>query len=960
MKCALQIQWTATAARTEGYFLHGGDPNILSRFFNKDLKELPRVFPLAAGYLVLGEIGSKPPSGRLTALQSLAGRLFFPVHARLLPALLPDEILGIAKGAGLLLLPHLPAMSFDFAKPMPLSDWIEVDAPSNHSPLGDAWKPFPKRPQTAKELTRIERPSPPVLAILDLLGGAPDRAKPLSFNQDGTGAVPEDARPPESSTWETIKGQVNLKSGQFLAWIGNMTRLPGLSQFGAEMAKKALESVPRLTEKLLGSQEAALREVLRQLRSGDIEKGLRRAPIAISDPQWGSGRVGTSSRLSEQSPFYSLSKLLGGAAGHAVSWLGGGTVWNDLAGEYRKLAQEAMDRGDFRRAAYLYGFLLNDLRSAAGALIAGGMFRDAAILYRDKLNDPMLAAKTFEKAGDWDEAVRLYVQERQYELAGILLERLGEDDQARDLFIRQANLHAEAGRHLQAGDLIAKKVGDHGLARKFYQKGWDANGVETRVCGQRLLDQSAAAKDWETFQEWAIQAKAKRDVIGFEEASRVSNHALNLSREQFAGVRDLDLRDQARLFFGTIVHAEAGQSRKRGENASGTLFGMGRTWPAAVYRDALFAARTLSASKSKKQQEQAAQPATALLNGPVRFAIVSRQTRDLVVASDSQILVWRPDQGTIHPVINYASYGKTIGIACDPIASKIYVLTSLEMQGTTPAVSEDIDPENATAEQPLVKYYLQLFVCRSASTFQLATSIQIDALGGTPWIQSETESGDPVSGGESQSGKSAQIIHVDNAQERFQFAAFDLLQKRTVAKSTQGAPFFSASSGPGSYWSWDRFTVTYTESIKGRMQVQEWSPGWFSYWEAPQIGRGMRFDWIFPEAKQLDLAWIDLAANLHWSTFEVQKMGKPHSFHRIHSGDRPYRAVSLLGPGKVAALTEDGEIQWLKMLDGKFVSFAPKDKPAAGSPLTYIFARPHAEELIALEENGTAIRVKTP
>ena len=81
-----------------------------------------------------------------------------------------------------------------------------------------------------------------------------------------------------------------------------------------------------------------------------------------------------------------------------IGWLGGADIWAELAREYRRLAQEAAARGDHRRAAYIHGVLLRDLRSAANALMAGGLFRDAALIFRDKLNDDLSAARAFEQA----------------------------------------------------------------------------------------------------------------------------------------------------------------------------------------------------------------------------------------------------------------------------------------------------------------------------------------------------------------------------------------------------------------------------------------------------------------------------------------------------------------------------------------------------------------------------------
>src|SRR5262249_38164725 len=203
------------------------------------------------------------------------------------------------------------------------------------------------------------------------------------------------AGPREGPAVKRIAARMAMGVGRMLAWLGKALGRPGLAKAGANLVRKALEQVPRLTEKLLGAQEAALREILRQLQSGDIEKALRRAPAAFADPDQ-RGLVGTDSRLPDRDPRYSLRALIG-SSGPGAAWLGGGDVWNELAREYRRLAQEATARGDFRRAAYLYGVLLRDLRSAANALMAGGLFHDAALLFRDRLNDPFAAASAFDR-----------------------------------------------------------------------------------------------------------------------------------------------------------------------------------------------------------------------------------------------------------------------------------------------------------------------------------------------------------------------------------------------------------------------------------------------------------------------------------------------------------------------------------------------------------------------------------
>src|SRR5207248_1924568 len=132
------------------------------------------------------------------------------------------------------------------------------------------------------------------------------------------------------------------------------------------------------------------------------------------------------------------------------------------------IARDAAARGDHRRAAYVYGVLLRDLRLAADTLAAGGLHRDAAVLYRDRVNDPRAAAAAFEQAGDADEALRLYRQTRQYERAADLLRRLGDEDGAVEMYTAAADRLAGAGGWPAAGDLMRDRAGRTDLALEYY------------------------------------------------------------------------------------------------------------------------------------------------------------------------------------------------------------------------------------------------------------------------------------------------------------------------------------------------------------------------------------------------------------------------------------------------------------------------------------------------------------
>ena len=171
-------------------------------------------------------------------------------------------------------------------------------------------------------------------------------------------------------------------------------------------------------------------------------------------------------------------------------------MWAELAREYRRLADEAAARGDYRRAAYLHGVLLRDLRAAANALMAGGLFRDAALIFRDKLHDDRSAAAAFEKAGDYDEALRLLEKLEEYERAGDLLRRLSDDARAVEFFTRAADKLARNRRWLAAGDLVGARRPATGGWPWYYRQGWETGTAETVACTERLLDEHLVAEEW--------------------------------------------------------------------------------------------------------------------------------------------------------------------------------------------------------------------------------------------------------------------------------------------------------------------------------------------------------------------------------------------------------------------------------------------------------------------------------
>src|SRR5581483_10593810 len=324
------------------------------------------------------------------------------VDAELIPALAADEASALAAPGGLVFLPE--SVLAVPAAPLELAALVRV-APAARR----RWEPLPARPESASSLEAIRVALPPEPeAVLD------------------AGAPPAPSEP--SSDEASAGGKASFAFGRALFKMGEALHLDAMKRAGAKWIDGVLAKTPSLGGGLFGEQEAALRDLLQKLRSGDIEAALRRA---LPLPEAGEGR-GSKPARSAQLPThdirYSLGNVLAaGGEGPASVWFGGVDVQRALAAEYRKAAEKAVKDGDHRRAAFIYGKLLRDYRQAAHVLAQAGLHRDAAILYLTKCKDELSAARAFAAAGEIDRAVELYRGRGEHVLAGDLLRASGDE-----------------------------------------------------------------------------------------------------------------------------------------------------------------------------------------------------------------------------------------------------------------------------------------------------------------------------------------------------------------------------------------------------------------------------------------------------------------------------------------------------------------------------------------------------
>ena len=256
--------------------------------------------------------------------------------------MLPDEAAALVKRRGLVFLPGGTVLSFAPEQILGPGDLLAARRRPRR-----AWLPLPRRPPRPDRINEIllDVPAPTAEGLLEAGGSGIGESAP---------------RPGESGTAATMAGHTLAGLGRGMAWLGQALSWQALAEFGADLIEQGVRQAPRVSEALMGKQEAALRELLRRFREGDLDDALRHAlPL---HGQGGFGSLAASAMLPVQSILYSLGALLGGRRGVGSLWMSSSEVYESLTAEYRKAAEAATRRGDFRRAAYIYGKLLGEWR----------------------------------------------------------------------------------------------------------------------------------------------------------------------------------------------------------------------------------------------------------------------------------------------------------------------------------------------------------------------------------------------------------------------------------------------------------------------------------------------------------------------------------------------------------------------------------------------------------------------
>jgi hypothetical protein len=538
---------------------------------------LPNVFLVNDGFLLRLPRPTSAVYPGVIRLRGLSENLLLPTNADLIPTLQSDEAQDLVRKRGLVFLPDGRILAFAPDEPIPLAQFLHVDKTAQR-----AWRPFPAPRVLPERIEQIyvELPEDPVQDLLD---------------DSGSDIGTEEPRPENTGLGSKILGTGSVLAGKSLQGLGNLLNLGALVKWGSKLVQGGLNLAPRLSEAVLGRQEAILQALLREFRQGSLERALRRAVPLGGQAERGS-RLGAGFQLPFNNLLYSLGNLLGIKTG------GAGAVWvtrpdthQALREEYRKAAADAARRGDFRRAATICAKLLHDFLLAANVLRRGGLHHDAAVLYLTKVGDWLLAAQSFEAAGEVDRAVQLYRDHGNHLLAAEALQRMGEVEAALVEYLIVADQKAMAeGDYHEAGRLLQTKAHRPDLARRYFQQGWTARPCKNdTLCAQELALSHACQAGSAELLHLLSEAEEYLLPPGNEAAAKqfFNDIAILAAEPALSSVRD-ELRDRCRLALATKLSQRAEHETRPGAMVS-DFFGQSGTWEPPVVSDANFALRAL-------------------------------------------------------------------------------------------------------------------------------------------------------------------------------------------------------------------------------------------------------------------------------------------------------------------------------------------------------------------------------
>lgn len=635
------------------------------------------LYPTKHGCLIHNPAGFAQTNVAVIRLRRSSGRIFLPMDAELVPALLPDEAEALTREQGLLVLPHREPCFFHLLDELPLDTLLRTPA------LGrDDWSALPRTPELALKNGPVSLSyQPPESSDSDRFGavdnvgvdplispedaakyGRAPRKKRIRRGQ-GSAEDQEPSGPRGASKSRSGKGKGNGKgsrgkgSGKHQEQGRSLNPITLLKRFFSRGASsigeglRVLSGKPRFSEPdanlIAAMQEQALRDLLQDFKDGNLDAALRRAIPVAGLPGPRGERFSPGTELGEQDTSAELANILKHEGQRSV-WLGGAEVQIELAQEYRTAITASMEAGDHRRAAYIAAKLLGDYRTAADCFARGGEHREAAEIYLSMLNDYRAAAGALRQAGDLDRAASLYMAANDPAAAAACMRDVGADEQAHRLWNQHIEALLNRGQRASAASVAWKELGERERAEELYRKDVDYHGrikPESVEGLTKLLIEGADQAKLVQHAQLLADLQGKRSNEHFALDALISvNQAANSFEHWESSARE-------RVFDLTRITATQAVAHnisigRRADHLIASL----KHWPPAMIRDleeaGIAMAKAIRERDARQSAERARQSRTfsSVLQSPVKhFAISANHRYAVLLASGGEWKVFHLD-----------------------------------------------------------------------------------------------------------------------------------------------------------------------------------------------------------------------------------------------------------------------------------------------------------------------------
>ncbi|SFW74279.1 hypothetical protein [Chitinophaga sancti] len=384
-----------------------------------------------------------PAADSIAHPYTIIGRkLLIPVHARLLPALSISEMADLLVWEWQVMHPQAGFFGFTAADLVSLKDLLELPALIEHS-----WDmAHPGMPAMAP-LRMINVRRKEEAPVIDMLKNSVE-TRPLN-------EIPMDAPP--------LKGIKRIKAALLKAFMrligrGKNKERNGVYQWMQHQLENLQEKRDKELERLLNMFDENLGEALQYA----IPLGSQHAGRGIAPP---------STSLSKKDAHFTLGGLAGGG-GPVDAW-DVNRYYEQLHKKYMLAAQQAIEKKDYKQAAYIYAHLLQDYNLAAKALVQGGFFREAAALYKDYLNRPLPAAECLVQGGLLLEAIEIYKELDMFEKVGDLYVKLEQADLAGNYYRKSVLAAQQENDLMKAAFILEQKLNAPDEALRLLYRGWN-------------------------------------------------------------------------------------------------------------------------------------------------------------------------------------------------------------------------------------------------------------------------------------------------------------------------------------------------------------------------------------------------------------------------------------------------------------------------------------------------------